>query len=238
MGFDIQVLRDEVIWIVVLGVITFNLLARSQTHTLVAIIVMAAFAYVAHNYLQQKTAKIEAKQKNDATFVDQEGAWRKEAASDRFFVATFPKKGFQYLKQNQIFMEIAKDVVILRMFDRARYADLLLYLDRLQKVYMYILDGRYYAKSYVSTFMDLRESVLEILYSMTFVVPKSLKHVYGLDPYKVIEENIDRFTVTTRTMIEVLRSFTHKTAKEPHFPETLPQASDRPFDPHQARRLP
>jgi hypothetical protein len=80
-------------------------------------------------------------------------------------------------------------------------------MDKLQKVYVYILAGRYRPDLYIQTFIDIRKSVLEILYSFVVVVPHQFKHTYGLDPYQEIEKSIDDFTVVSRTMMEILYSY-------------------------------
>lgn len=231
-------IKDEIAWLVVLGVVTFYMLARAQTQTLLSILVMACFVYVAYIYVQRRWRQAEDQEKTDATFFKREADWRRETNMDNYFVATFPKKGLRYIRENQGFMDIAKGIVIARMFDRARYSDLLLSMDQLQKIYMYILDGRYDAKTQIANFLDMRSSVLEILYSIYFVVPEHLKHVYGVQPYERIRSSISHFTKLSRVMIQVLKSYMQKTVKEPYFPEQLPSAADAPFDPIKYRKLP
>jgi hypothetical protein len=238
IGFDWEIIRDDILIVIVLGVFTFHHLTKASKQTLLSILVMAIFVWYTYQYLQKRATNILEKQKHDSTFFDKEGEWRKEVATTQEIVATFPKKGFQYLKNNTEFMNIAKHVVICRMFDRARFSELLLYMDKCQKVYMYILDGRYSPTTHVPIFLDLREGILNMLYSMYFVVPKKLKHVYGLAPHDRIEEAIDRFISITQEMIDVLRSYTHKTAKIPYFPDVTPASADTPFDEIKTRILP
>lgn len=237
--FDWSVLRDEVVLFVVLAVIMFHQISTFSKQTLLSILVMAIVIWIGYKYLTQKAETIQEQQKSDASFFDKEGAWRvPETTTDRADVATFPKKGFRFLKQNQSFMDIAKSVVICRMFDRARFSELLLYLDRCQKTYMYILDGRYSPTTHVPHFLDYRESVLSNLYSMYFVIPQHLKHVYGVAPYQQLSKAIDQFISITEEMIAVLRSYTHKTAKIPYFPTSSPTPSDQPYDSIKSRILP
>jgi hypothetical protein len=238
LSFDWAIIRDDVILFIVLGVFTFHQLSKLTKQSLLSILVMAIIVWYMYQYLQKKATNVLNKQQHDETFFDKEGESRKELATDQEFVATFPKKGFRFLKYNTKFMEIAKHVVICRMFDRARFADLLLHLDKCQKVYMYILDGRYSPSTHVPIFFDMREGVLSLLYSMYFVIPKNLKHVYGLSPHDRIAESIDRFLSITQEMIDVLRSYTHKTAKIPYFPEVTPSSADQPFDAMKTRVLP
>lgn len=236
--FDLSVIRDEIVVLMILGVVTFHQISTLSKQTLLSILVMAIIIWIGYQYVKQKTETIQQKQKNDNIFFDKEGAWRKEVATDRTDVATFPKKGFRFLKQNGAFMDIAKLVVVCRMFDRARFSELLLHMDRCQKIYMYILDGRFSPTSHVPHFLDIREAVLSILYSMYFVIPEHLKHVYGVAPYQNLSQAIDRFISVTEEMLEVLRSFTHKTAKIPYFPSSHPSAADQPFDAIKSRILP
>lgn len=238
LDWPFEIMRDEIVWIVVLGVMTFHQLVHAQKRTLLSIIIIGGFAYVAYIYLQKRANTIEDTQQNVQTLFQKEAAARKEVNTDKAFLSTFPKKGFKYIRENQGLTDIAKGLVITRMFDRARYGDMLLGMEKLQKVYMYILDGRYDAKSQIHVFLDLRESILEIMYSLYFVIPKKIKHVYGLDPYKRIEESIDQFKKLSYVMIEVLKSYTRKTAKEPYFPELFPSPADAPFDHLRNRRLP
>lgn len=236
--FDWSLLRDEVILLMILAVFTFHQISSFSKQTLLSILVMALLLWVGVQYLKRKADRLQQEQKNDRTFLDKEGSWRKETEMGRADVATFPRKGFRFLKQNQVFMDIAKMVVICRMFDRARFSDLLLYLDRCQKVYTYILDGRFSPTTHVPHFLDAREQVLTILYSMYFAVPKRLKHVYGVAPYDQLSQAIDRFLSISEEMLDTLRSYTHKTAKIPYFPPTFPSPADQPFDSIKSRILP
>lgn len=235
---DISILRDDVSIIIILGVFTFYMLQKASNQTLLAMLVMGIFGFVSYKYLEKQY--IDKKQEEEKTFtaLDSEGSKRKEIVSNNFPIYKFPKKGFIYLKQNETFVEIAKDLIIVRMFDKARYSDILLYLNELQKTYMYILDKRYKCKTHVPIFLDLREKILEIMHSLIFVLPERLKHVYGVNPYDVINDNIRKFTVISRTMIDILKSYCKKEAKDPYFPETLPSNSDLPFDYLQQRKLP
>lgn len=235
---DLSMLRDQVVILMVIGVITFHQISNFSKQTLLSILVMAIILWIGYQYIRQQAEQLQRDQKNDTEFFDKEGGWRKETQMTQPDVATFPRKGFRFFKQNKSFMEIAKSVVICRMFDRARFSELLLYMDKCQKVYMYILDGRYSPTSHVPHFLDYREQVLSCLYSMYFVIPQQLKHVYGVAPYQQLSQAIDRFISITEEMLQVLQSYTKKTAHIPYFPTTSPRAADQPFDPIKSRILP
>jgi hypothetical protein len=180
-----------------LAAVAFYHLRSAETNTLLAILVVLICAVA---YYQYAPAPLAVK---DTLSLDT--ADRKEAVSSNFIVSKFPK--LRFLPNNSQLMRIATDLRFVRIFDTARFGDLVLHMEKLQKVYMYILSGRYWPPSYIGTFTDLRTSVLEILYSLIHIIPSVLKHTYGLDPYDTIQKNIDEFTALSRKMLGILRAY-------------------------------
>lgn len=187
---------------VLLGAVLFFIFQRLAVSSLLAIILLiimvASFWWVTNSYnksLQPVTSSILQKDTEN----------RREIVATNYSVKRFGK--LKYLEQNPELKSIALNLRFTRIFDKARFADLLLHMDKLQKVYMYILAGRYKPTQYVSIFNDLRASVSEILYSFYMVIPQGLKHTYGIQPYAELERGISSFNVATRTMINVLQSY-------------------------------
>lgn len=156
---------------------------------------------------------------------------RREANTERFSIGRFSR--LRFLPKNPALAAIARDLRFVRTFDKARYADLLLYMEKFQKTYMYILGDRYYLESYVGTLMDLRDSVAETLYSLVFAVPASFRHAYGLAPYPIIQRNIEEFQVLSRKMIKIVENFA-RSRGDAHFPVVGP----RPYEKGREDRLP
>ena len=219
------------------GAVLFYQLARAQTQTVLALILLLFLAYIVFPnifnrdlaYLTTQTAASKEKNGDDAFNNAIDG--RKEVSTDRYSVKRFSK--LRFLSRNPELSTIAGDLRFVRVFDKARYGDLLLFMDKLQKTYMYILAGRYEVQSYVGTFQDLRESVSEILYSLYFAVPSSFRHSYGFEPFPVIEKNIDHFRILSRKMLYVLENFA-KGQGEHYFPPVAPSA----YEQGRANRLP
>lgn len=227
--------RDRAALMLVAGVVAFHGLTRASATTLLATMLAAGGAYVAYQHLKAQTAAIQGASKDDRRFFDRECSDRKETNFDRHFAAAFPRKGLRYLWRNEGLVGIAKDVVIVRMFDRARYGDLLLLMDQLQKTYTYILDGRYRPDQYVPVFADLRQAIRENMYSMYVILPLRLKHTYGLNPQLTLQQNIDAFTRLSRTMLAVLKSYARKTANANYFPIEADLPAPAPALAHRGR---
>jgi hypothetical protein len=203
-----------------LTIVYYQLGKASQT-TLLAILVLigliiAAYPSLMKMYNKQIKDSLAVTDRITETIKD-----RTETAfpGDLMLPSVFPVKGFKYVGQNQSFVDILEDIRVLRLFDKPKYEDITLLFDTLQKTYIYILGGRYDPIIYIPTFMDIRKSVLEQLYSMTFTLPQKFKHVYGISPQSLMDNNVRKTMAATRMMVEVLKSYAEKTAKSPFIPD-------------------
>jgi hypothetical protein len=209
-----------------MAAVVFAFLASRSTNTILALLVLmiALFAYI----VKKPDEKTESAATEERLALDITG--RRETGSANYYVPKFAK--LRFLPENAELVEVARDLRFVRIFDKPRYADLLLMLDRFQKVYMYILGERYPCRSYVPTLMDLRDSVAEILYGLVFAVPEAFRHTYGFEPGPVIEGNTERFMRVSQRMVETVKGFCAE--KEPYFPMYAP----RPYEKSREDRLP
>ncbi len=209
------------------GAVLYSQLAQSTTQTLLAILIMCIIAGTFFWQYQEKR-----KQEQHLTAVQEnklnravEG--RTLADSESYDVKKFPKDGkFKYLSQNQTLMQIATDIRYVRAFDKARYGDLLLHMDKFQKTYIYILSNRTPCDIGIPTLLDLRSHIADLMYSMYLIIPKTMKHAYGLDPFTALEDNITTFTSLSRTMLQVI---------EGHCKTPIPYT--QPYEKHNAKFL-
>ena len=75
------------------------------------------------------------------------------------------------------------------------------------KIYIYILSNRYELNTYLPIFNDTKDNILELFYSLIFIIPKKFKHIYGFDPYKEIERSLEDFRNKTDKMLNILINF-------------------------------
>lgn len=190
-------------WLIVLlfFAIVFYILRKSSETTLLSIVVVGMMGVVFY-YIYVEHKRTAPKQPTAESDTNE----RREVVSESYELKRFTNK-LKYIHENAEFKDIARDLRFTRIFDKARYGDLLVHMDKLQKVYVYILGGRYDPRLYIPTFIDLRRIILEILYSFFMVVPQELKHTYNLDPYKQLYDNIESSTVATRKMLNVLYAY-------------------------------
>ena len=220
-----MIIKDQVVFFITLGAVLFYQLNSYNNERLLSIIIIVIFGFSAYYYLDKQYKKLDNDNNIIETVINKESETRNEIVSENYYIQKFPKdKKFKYIFKNHIMVEIIDDLSIVRMFDKARYADLILYMDNLQKIYIYILANRYEPSSYISTFIDLSDKILELLYGLIFVIPESFKHVYGINTENLMKTNIERFTALRTKMIEILKNF----AKGEYGIKYLPEVNPRP----------
>lgn len=205
--------------------VVFAQVSAAKTNTILALLFMvsataAVFIFVvspARGAAQAATATAADGRLQEAI------ADRREAYTDPYSIARFNK--LRFLPQNPSLRTIAEDLRFVRTFDKARYADLLLHMEKFQKTYQYILGERLPPRFAVGTMMDLRDAVLEILYGLVYAVPATFRHTYGFLPYPIISGNIETFTDLSRKMLKVIENYA-KAKGEPYMPPTLPKGHE------------
>lgn len=217
--------------------IIYNVFSNSETTTILSVILlMIGGSIYISMYSSSKLEKNEydtdmiskPKKADIDTIIEQRMKQNDRTAtpSTSYYIKSFPTKGLKYLRENEKMLPIAKNLVYLQVFDKGRYEDLLLLMDRLQKIYMYILVGRYECRQGLNTFMDIRDLLLKTLYSFYIVLPMKTKHMYGLDPHGELDKSINGLTALTRYMITVLENYARRECKTPYVDPTLPLATD------------
>lgn len=214
--------KIEIVFFIVLFSILFFQLQSADSKTITTLLLITLWGGAAWYYLQYKNKEVETKAAEEVATI--EGEKPAPVTTPNFYVST--PKDLLYLRKNQVLVTLAQDLRFVKTFDKQKYQDLLVFFNNYQKVYMYILAERYPCQSYVPTFIDLRQNILELLYQMYLVVPKTLKYIYGVDPYATIEKSVETFLKLSRNQLKILENFCRLDLKEYYFPETNPM----PFD--------
>lgn len=209
------------------GAVIYSQLAQGSTQTLLAILIMCVITGVFFWQYQQSRQADQQKERKQEAKLNEAVKGRSLAESESYDIKKFPKDGkFKYLPQNQTLVKIAEDIRYVRAFDKARFGDLLLHMDRFQKTYIYLLANRTPCDIGIPSLLDLRSQIADLLYSMYLIIPKTMKHAYGLDPFAVLEENIELFTSLSRTMLQVV---------EGHCKTSIPYT--QPYEKHKSKFL-
>ena len=75
-------------------------------------------------------------------------------------------------------MDIIQNIRFIKRYDSEKYTNILMYIDKFYKIYMFILADRYDIKQYFSTFITLRNTILRELYRLYVILPAKMKYYY------------------------------------------------------------
>jgi hypothetical protein len=193
------------IFAIVIAII-FALFSNVKINQLVAIIIIILLSVGIYFYLGRLSMERENSLEMKENVLESDIKDRETTNEKIFYVDKFPKK-LRYLKENKSLMDIITNLRFTLKFSRTRYTDIILNLNKLMKIYIYILSDRYDATEYLPIFTDIRDNIVEQMYSFFMIIPKTLKHTYGLDPYTEIYRSIYDFNIEYRRMLTILEKF-------------------------------
>lgn len=196
---------SELYLAIILISVLFSILYNVEKKTLIILIVILIVSYIVYYYLYELSDFREKSISNVKNTINEDIQGRKEISEDLFYTRSFPTN-LKYLKESPQLMNIATNIRFIKKFNKSRYADLLLNMNSLMKVYIYILSERYSFQQ-IDLFIDLRDNIIELMHSFILIVPEYLKHTYGLNAYDEIHKSINEFTVLSREMLETLKKY-------------------------------
>jgi hypothetical protein len=203
----------------------FYFFSNVKTNQLISIIIVILLSVGIYIYLdrlsEKKQSSLVYKQNTLETDIKE-----RELTNERiFYIDKFPKK-VAYLKESQKLTDIVTNIRFTTKFSKTRYTDIILNMNKLMKIYIYILADRYDATQFVPLFTDIRDNIVELMYSLFIIIPKDFKHTYGIDPHAEIYKSIFDFNIEYRRMLTILEKFSkiHNNA------EYIPDSAYRPYN--------
>jgi hypothetical protein len=144
---------------------------------------------------------------------------RDKIFNENYYLYKFPQK-IKYLKEDDKLVDIITNIRFTILFNKSRYTDIILNMEKLMKVYIYILADRYEANTYIPIFADIRNNIIELMYSMFLLVPNGMKYTYNLNPHKELYKSIDDFIIYSRELLETIGKYAIINKKEIYIPDT------------------
>lgn len=191
--------------IIILAIIYYILSKNKSAILLTIIIIIIAFFYI-NNYIKEN----DIKSKGDITMkedkIRDEVKDIVELDTANFYINKNNKKA-KFLVKNSEFMNILFNIRFIKRFDKTRYSNMIINMDKLMKIYMYMLADRYDINTYLPIFTDIRNNIIEIFYSLIFVIPNKFKHIYGFDPQSEIDKSLNEFRSKTKEMLVVITNY-------------------------------
>lgn len=193
-------------YIIIILAIFYYILSKNKSSILLSIILIIIAFYYINNYIKENDSKYTADTINKEKKILNEVKDIVELSTDNFYISK-NNKDVKFLIKNKEFMDILFNIRFIKKFDKTRYSNMIINMDKVMKIYMYILADRYDINTYLPIFTDIKNNILEIFYSLIFVVPNKFKHLYGFDPQVEIDKSLSDFRTKIKDMITVITNY-------------------------------
>ena len=193
-------------YIIIILAIIYFILSKNKSSILLSIIIIIIAFYYINNYIKENDIEYKADSiKKEEKIID-EVKDIVELSTDNFYIHK-NNKNIKHLIKNKEFMDILFNIRFIKKFDKTRYTNMIIYMDKLMKIYIYMLADRYDINIYLPIFTDTKNSIIEIFYSLIFVVPNKFKHIYGFDPQVEIDRSLSDFRTKIKDMLTVITNY-------------------------------
>ena len=193
-------------YIVIILAIIYYILSKNKSAILLTIIIIIIAFYYINNYIKEGDNKTKSDTIIKEDKIRDEVKDIVELDTANFYINKNDKKA-KFLIKNSEFMNILFNIRFIKRFDKTRYSNMIINMDKLMKIYMYMLADRYDINTYLPIFTDIKNNIIEIFYSLIFVIPNKFKHIYGFDPQVEIDKSLDEFRSKTKEMLVVITNY-------------------------------
>lgn len=206
--------------IFILAIIFFFISNKNQS-ILLAIIIIIILAYFYFPKINDFNNSIKTSFENKIKTLNNDIKDKAKYAhlNENFFIKDFPVS-LIYLPKNPFLVELILKLRFIKIFDEAKYNNLINLFDKFIKIYIFILGNRYDINTHFTTFLDLRTSIIKELYSIYIIVPIKLKFIYGINSLETIKISIQDFISYSRKMIIILERFGYENKGLVYLPDT------------------
>ena len=193
-------------YIIIIMAILYYILSKNKSSILLSIIIIIIAFFYFNYYIKENDIKFKTDAIKKEEEIVKEVKDIVELSIDNFYIQKNNKKIKNIIK-NKEFMDILFNIRFIKKFDKTRYSNMIIYMDKLMKIYIYILADRYDINTYLPIFTDIKNSIIEIFYSLIFVVPNKFKHIYGFDPQNEIDKSLSDFRTKIKDMLTIITNY-------------------------------
>ena len=191
--------------IIILSIIYF-LISNQNVNILIAIIIILILSYVYFNKINNYNNDNKLTDKNIITAINKDIKERQYLSDENYFLKKFPNE-IKYLHKDKELFNIIINIRFIKRYDASKYSNIVFYLDKFYKIYMFILANRYDIKKYFNTFLLLRNTIIKEMYSIYIILPMKMKYYYGFNSFDEIKKLINNFIEYSRKMITILERY-------------------------------
>ena len=189
--------------ILILAIIFFFISNKSPS-ILIAIIIIIIIGYNYFSLINNYNEDLKSNYKNQIITLETDGNNEK----------------IYYLNNSKTLVSLLLNIRFIKVFDNARYSSIITKTEKLMKYYIFMLGDRYDIKQHFSTFTNIRNDIINDLYSSYIIIPSKLKFIYNLNPYEELKKTINDFIKHTRKMIMIIEKYAYENKEIKYLDDT------------------
>jgi uncharacterized protein YxeA len=191
--------------IFILAIFFFFISSKSPS-ILLALIIIIIISYYYFSKININNDNEITTKKNKIKLIENALKNRKEINISDYIFKSFPNE-IKYLNQDNYFIELLLNIRFIKIFDEAKWSNLILLFEKFMKIYIYLLGDRYDINEYFQTFIDIRTNIIKELYSIFIIIPQKMQYSYNLNPFEEVEKTIKNFIKYSRQMIIIIERY-------------------------------
>lgn len=193
------------IYIFILALI-FYIIANYETNVLISIIIIFIIGYLFYLKINNDLEKNQYEDKKIKDKINNNLVNVTYFNSLNGNINKIPKE-FKYLLEDEILTQIILDINFINKFNKTLYIDIILNIDKLMKIYIYILNNIYHPNIYISSFIETKKYILELLNSVKLNIPIISKYTIGFNLHNRVDKSIMLFKMRVRKMSTIIYNY-------------------------------
>lgn len=203
----------------------YFIISYQKLNILLAIIIIIILSYFYFKKIYEYDDNNKNSFKNKIDIINKDIDYRQYIINDNYILKKFPKKIRYFHKDNKL-LEIVFNIRFIKLYDKEKYTNIILYIDKFYKIYMYILNNRYDITTYFNIFIDLRTNIIREMYSIYIILPMKMKFYYGFNSFTELKKSINDFMEYSNKLIKIIERYGFQEKKIYH----LEDIKYKPYD--------
>ena len=187
---------------------------------MISIIIIIIISYFYINKIKEFDSENKQNFKNKVAVLNEDIKYRQYITdNNNYYLKKFPEQ-IDYLHKDNVLLNIVFNIRFIKRYDLEKYTNILFHIDKMYKIYMFILSGRYDIEKYFNIFIDLRNMIIREMYSIYIILPSKMKYYYGFSSFDELKKSINSFMEYSAKLIKILERYGYQEKKVYYLTDT------------------
>jgi len=201
-------------------VLIYFIISYQNINILISIIIIIIISYFYINKIKEFDSENKQNFKNKVAVLNEDIKYRQYITdNNNYYLKKFPEQ-IDYLHKDNVLLNIVFNIRFIKRYDLEKYTNILFHIDKMYKIYMFILSGRYDIEKYFNIFIDLRNMIIREMYSIYIILPSKMKYYYGFSSFDELKKSINSFMEYSAKLIKILERYGYQEKKVYYLTDT------------------